>query len=206
MMKKIIKDNSEEIISNFTSLDYVVLACMHYTDLKTMIRIEPLDLVIGCEKFFECNFMKKMNHEPPVQLKLKIQKWLDSEEYKQYTKNTNESLSEIDKEKIRKIYLNLGLKPHDLSELTDTGIKFLENKKSETKNLWNTLIELNKSKDIVNFKKSIDEHYILIPLMFSTGIANANLFSTMFKTMKIGMYEYLSKKPLIHPIFLDYLK
>ena len=82
------KINSKEIISNFTSLDYVVLSCMHYTDLKVMIRINPLDLVVSCEKFFDCEFMKKMNQEPSSQLKLKIQNWLNSIEYKQYTKNT----------------------------------------------------------------------------------------------------------------------
>ena len=83
------KPNLEDIISNFTSLDYVVLSCMHYTDLKIMIKINPLDLVVSCEKFFDCGFMEKMNTEPPMELKNKIQQWLESIEYRQYTKNTN---------------------------------------------------------------------------------------------------------------------
>ena len=53
------KLNSEEFISKFTSLDYVVLSCMHYTDLKIMIKINPLDLVVSCEKYFDCGYMKK---------------------------------------------------------------------------------------------------------------------------------------------------
>ena len=200
------KINSKEIISNFTSLDYVVFSCMHYTDLKVMIRINPLDLVVSCEKFFDCEFMKKMNQEPSSQLKLKIQNWLNSIEYKQYTKNTAQTLSANDKDRIRNIYSKLGLKPHDLSELTDAGIKFLENKEFEIKQQWDALVQMNESHDAINLKKSIDECAILIPLMFTTGIANGKLFSEMFKTINLGMYDYLSKNPLIHPIFLDYLK
>jgi hypothetical protein len=200
------KINSKEIISNFTSLDYVVFSCMHYTDLKVMIRINPLDLVVSCEKFFDCEFMKKMNQEPSSQLKLKIQNWLNSIEYKQYTKNTAQTLSANDKDRIRNIYAKLGLKPHDLSELTDAGIKFLENKEFEIKQQWGIMVQMNESHDAINLKKSIDECAILIPLMFTTGIANGKLFSEMFKTINLGMYDYLSKNPLIHPIFLDYLK
>ena len=200
------KINSKEIISNFTSLDYVVFSCMHYTDLQVMIRINPLDLVVSCEKFFDCEFMKKMNQEPSPQLKLKIQNWLNSIEYKQYTKNTAQTLSVNDKDRIRNIYAKLGLKPHDLSELTDAGIKFLENKEFEIKQQWGIMVQMNESHDAINLKKSIDECAILIPLMFTTGIANGKLFSEMFKTINLGMYDYLSKNPLIHPIFLDYLK
>ena len=200
------KINSKEIISNFTSLDYVVFSCMHYTDLKAMIRINPLDLVVSCEKFFDCEFMKKMNQEPSSQLKLKIQNWLNSIEYKQYTKNTAQTLSVNDKDRIRNIYAKLGLKPHDLSELTDAGIKFLENKEFEIKQQWGIMVQMNESHDAINLKKSIDECAVLIPLMFTTGIANGKLFSEMFKTINLGMYDYLSKNPLIHPIFLDYLK
>ena len=200
------KINSKEIISNFTSLDYVVFSCMHYTDLKVMIRINPLDLVVSCEKFFDCEFMKKMNQQPSPQLKLKIQNWLNSIEYKQYTKNTAQTLSVNDKDRIRNIYAKLGLKPHDLSELTDAGIKFLENKEFEIKQQWDALVQMNESHDAINLKKSIDECAVLIPLMFTTRIANGKLFSEMFKTINLGMYDYLSKNPLIHPIFLDYLK
>ena len=205
-MEKPIKPNFEDIISNFSSLDYVVLSCMHYTDLKVMIKINALDLVESCEKFFDCGYMKKMDKEPPVELKNKIQRWLESIEYRQYTKNTNEILSTTDKEKIRKIYFRLELKPHDLSELTDSGIRFLENKEIEIKNQYEILIKFNDTKDIVNLKKSIDKFAISIPLMLSTEIMNGKVFSTMFKTMNIGMYDYLSENPIIHPIFLEYLK
>ena len=200
------KTYSDEIISNFTSLDYVVLSCMHYTDLKVMIKINPLDLVVSCEKLFDCEFMKKMNGEPSSELKLKIQNWLNSIEYKQYTQNTAQSLGANDKQRIRNIYAKLGLKPHDLSELTDAGIKFLESKEFEIKQKWDEMVQMNISQDAINLKKSIDEYAALTPLMFTTGIANGQLFSAMFKTVNLGMYDYLSKNPLIHPIFLDYLK
>ena len=200
------KTDSDKIISNLTSLDYVVLSCMHYTDLKAMIKINPLDLVVSCEKLFDCGFMKKMNHEPSSELKLKIQNWLNSIEYKQYTQNTAQSLSANDKHRIRNIYSKLGLKPHDLSELTDAGIIFLESKEFEIKQKWDEMVQMNISQDAINLKKSIDEYAALIPLMFTTGIANGQLFSTMFKTVNLGMYDYLSENPLIHPIFLDYLK
>lgn len=205
-MEKINKSDAKKIIANLTSLDYVVLAAMHHTDLKTMIKMNALELVESCERFFDCGFMKKMEKEPPIQLKLKIQKWLDSVEYIQYTKNTNESLSFDDKNTIRKIYSKLELKPHDLSELTISGIKFLENKEYEMKEQWDKLLKINKLQDVTNLKKSIDECSILIPLMFTEGIADGKLFSSMFKTMNVGMYEYLSKNSLIHPIFLNYLK
>lgn len=205
-MEKTNKPDSKKIIANLTSLDYVVLAAMHHTDLKTMIKMDALELVESCERFFDCGFMKKMEKEPPIQLKLKIQKWLDSVEYIQYTKNTNESLSFDDKNTIRKIYSKLELRPHDLSELTISGIKFLENKEHEMKEKWDKLLKINKLQDVTNLKKSIDECSILIPLMFTEGIANGKLFSSMFKTMNVGMYEYLSKNSLIHPIFLNYLK
>ena len=205
-MEKTNKPNSKKIIANLTSLDYVVLAAMHHTDLKTMIKMNALELVESCERFFDCGFMKKMEKEPPIQLKLKIQKWLDSVEYLQYTKNTNESLSFYDKNTIRKIYSKLELRPHDLSELTISGIKFLENKEYEMKEKWDKLLKINKLQDVTNLKKSIDECSILIPLMFTEGIADGKLFSSMFKTMNVGMYEYLSKNSLIHPIFLNYLK
>ena len=200
------KPTREDIIYNFTSLDYVVLSCMHYTDLKTMIKINALDLVESCEKFFDCGYMKKMNTEPSVELKNKIQQWLDSVEYRQYTKNTNEILSITDKEKIRKIYSKLELKPHDLSELTILGIKFLEKKEFWIKQQWGKLQEMNKLNDNINLKILIDECAIVIPLMFSSGVADGKLFSEMFKKMNVGMYEYLSKNTLIHPIFLNYLK
>jgi len=205
-MEKTNKPDSKKIIANLTSLDYVILAAMHHTDLKTMIKMDALELVESCERFFDCGFMKKMEKEPPIQLKLKIQKWLDSVEYIQYTKNTNESLSFDDKNTIRKIYSKLELRPHDLSELTISGIKFLENKEYEMKEQWDKLLKINKLQDVTNLKKSIDECSILIPLMFTEGIANGKLFSSMFKTMNVGMYEYLSKNSLIHPIFLNYLK
>ena len=205
-MEKINKPDSKKIIANLTSLDYVVLAAMHHTDLKTMIKMNALELVESCERFFDCGFMKKMEKEPPIQLKLKIQKWLDSVEYIQYTKNTNESLSFDDKNTIRKIYSKLELRPHDLSELTISGIKFLENKEYEMKEQWDKLLKINKLQDVTNLKKSIDECSILIPLMFTEGIVDGKLFSSMFKTMNVGMYEYLSKNSLIHPIFLNYLK
>jgi hypothetical protein len=150
--------------------------------------------------------MEKMNHEPPVELRIKIQKWLDSVEYKQYTKKTNQTLSIVEKEKIRNIYLKLGLKPHDLSELTSTGKQFLENIENKVKSQWSILLELSKSNDAVNLKKSIDEFDVSIPLMFTTGIANGKSFIKMFETMDVGMYEYLSKNPAIDPIFLDYLR
>lgn len=205
-MEKTNKPDSKKIIANLTSLDYVVLAAMHHTDLKTMIKMNALELVESCERFFDCGFMKKMEKEPPIQLKLKIQKWLDSVEYLQYTKNTNESLSFDDKNTIRKIYSKLELRPHDLSELTISGIKFLENKEYEMKEQWDKLLKINKLQDVTKIKKSIDECSILIPLMFTEGIADGKLFSSMFKTMNVGMYEYLSKNSLIHPIFLNYLK
>ena len=205
-MENIDKSNSEEFIAKFTSLDYVVLSCMHYTDLKTMIKINALDLVESCEKFFDCGYMKKMNTEPSTELKNKIQQWLDSIEYRQYTKNTNEILSITDKEKIKKIYSKLELKPHDLSELTNSGMKFLDNKEMEIKKQWSILTKFNDAKDVTNLKKSIDMFAISIPLMFTTGIANGKIFSTMFKRINVGMYDYLSENNIIHPIFLDYLK
>ena len=205
-MENIDKSNSEEFIAKFTSLDYVVLSCMHYTDLKTMIKINALDLVESCEKFFDCGYMKKMNKEPSTELKNKIQQWLDSIEYRQYTKNTNQTLSITDKEKIKRIYSKLELKPHDLSELTNSGMKFLDNKEMEIKKQWSILTKFNDAKDVTNLKKSIDMFAISIPLMFTTGIANGKIFSTMFKRINVGMYDYLSENNIIHPIFLDYLK
>ena len=200
------KSNYDTIISNLTSIDLVVLAAMHDTDLKTMIKINALDLVESCEKFFDCGYMKKMNTEPSTELKNKIQQWLDSIEYRQYTKNTNQTLSITDKEKIKRIYSKLELKPHDLSELTNSGMKFLDNKEIEMKNQWSILTKFNDAKDVTNLKKSIDMFAISIPLMFTTGIANGKIFSAMFKTINVGMYDYLSKNTIIHPIFLDYLK
>ena len=200
------KSNSNEIISNLTSIDFVVLAAMHDTDLKTMIKINALDLVKSCEKFFELEIMQKMNHEPSPELKIKIQNWLNSIEYKQYTKNTNQTLSVTDKENIRIIYSKLGLKPHDLSELTQAGEVFLEKKINEIKNKWEILIEYNKSNNPIKLKEEIDKCSKIIPIMFTIGIANTRLFSEMFKTMNLSMYGYLSKNKNIHPIFLDYIK
>ena len=200
------KSNSDEIISNLTSIDFVVLAAMHDTDLKTMIKINALDLVKSCEKFFELKIMQKMNHEPSPELKIKIQNWLNSIEYKQYTKNTNQTLSVDDKESIRRIYSKLGLKPHDLSELTQAGEVFLGKKINEIKNKWGILIEYNKSNNPIKLKEEIDKCSKIIPIMFTIGIANARLFSEMFKTMYLSMYGYLSKNKNIHPIFLDYIK
>jgi len=200
------KSNYEETISNLTSIDLVVLAAMHETDLKTMIKISALELVKSCEKFFDLEIMQKMNHEPSPELRIKIQNWLNSIEYKQYTQNTNQTLSVKDKESIRRIYLKLGLKSHDLSELTQTGELFLENKINEIKNKWKILTEYNKSNNVIKLKEEIDKCGEIIPIMFTMSIANPRLFSEMFKTMNLSMYDYLSKNKNIHPIFLDYLK
>jgi len=199
-------DNTcEKIISNLTSLDYIVLAAMHYTDLKTMIKISPIELVVSCEKFFDCKLMKKMEKTPPLKLQTKIQNWLNSVEYLQYTKNINKSLTLEEKEKIRKIYVKLELKSHDLSELTNQGIDLLEKKKIELIKHWNILIEFYKLKNPILLKKSMDKFAISIPVMFTMGIANGTQFVEMFKIMDIGMYEYMSVNPQINPIFLDYL-
>ena len=200
------KSNYEETISNLTSIDLVVLAAMHETDLKPMIKISALELVKSCEKFFDLEMMQKMNHEPSPELKIKIQNWLNSIEYKQYTQNTNQTLSVKDKESIRKIYSKLGLKSHDLSELTQVGELFLENKINEIKKKWKILTEYNKSNNVIKLKEEIDKCGEIIPIMFTMGIANPRLFSEMFKTMNLSMYDYLSKNKNIHPIFLDYLK
>ena len=200
------KSNYEVTISNLTSIDLVVLAAMPNTDLKTMIKISALELVKSCEKFFDLEMMQKMNHDPSPELKTKIQNWLNSIEYKQYTQNTNQTLSVKDKESIRKIYSKLGLKPHDLSELTQTGELFLENKIKEIKNKWKILINYNKSNNSTKLKEEIDKCSKIIPMLFTIGIANPSLFSEMFKTMNLSMYDYLSKNKNIHPIFLDYLK
>ena len=200
------KSNYEETISNLTSIDLVVLAAMHETDLKTMIKISALELVKSCEKFFDLEIMQKMNHEPSPELRIKIQNWLNSIEYKQYTQNTNQTLSVKDKESIRKIYSKLGLKSHDLSELTQAGELFLENKINEIKKKWKILTEYNKSNNVIKLKEEIDKCGEIIPIMFTMGIANPRLFSEMFKTMNLSMYDYLSKNKNIHPIFLDYLK
>ena len=200
------KSNHGEIISNLTSIDLVVLAAMHETDLKTMIKISALELVKSCEKFFDLEIMQKMNHEPTPELKIKIQNWLNSIEYKQYTQNTNQTLSVKDKESIGKIYSKLELKPHDLSELTQTGKVFLENEINEIKDKWRILIEYNKSNNPTKLKEEIDKCDKIIPIMFTIGIANSSQFSEMFKTMNLSMYDYLSKNKNIHPIFLDYLK
>ena len=200
------KSNYDMAISNLTSIDLVVLAAMHNTDLKTMIKISALELVKSCEKFFDLEMMQKMNHEPSAELKTKIQNWLNSIEYKQYTKNTNQTLSVKDKESIRKIYSKLGLKSHDLSELTQTGELFLENKIKEIKNKWKILINYNKSNNSTKLKEEIDKCSKIIPMLFTIGIANPSLFSEMFKTMNLSMYDYLSKNKNIHPIFLHYLK
>ena len=175
------KSNSDEIISNLTSIDFVVLAAMHDTDLKTMIKINALELVKSCEKFFDLEIMQKMNHEPSPELKMKIQNWLVSIEYKQYTQNTNQTLSVDDKESIRRIYSKLGLKPHDLSELTQAGEVFLEKKINEIKNKWKILIEYNKSNNPIKLKEEIDKCSKIIPIMFTIGIAN---FQTSTHTLK----------------------
>ena len=82
----------------------------------------------------------------------------------------------------------------------------LEKKEFWIKQQWGKLQEMNKLNDNINLKILIDECAIVIPLMFSSGVADGKLFSEMFKKMNVGMYEYLSKNTLIHPIFLNYLK
>ena len=130
-MEKLKQHNNDKIIENLTSIDLVILSAMHDTDLKTMIKISALELVQSCEKFFDYKFMRKMNHEPSPELKIKIHNWLNSIEYKQYTQKTNQTLSVQDKEIIKNIYLKLGLKSHDLSELTSQGEEFLKKIKND---------------------------------------------------------------------------
>ena len=199
------EEDCEKIITNLTSLDYIVLAAMHHTDLKTMIKVSPVELVSSCEKFFECKLMRKMDKNPPLKLQTKIQNWLNSVEYLQYAKNINKSLTLEEKEKIRKIYVKLQLKSHDLSELTNLGIIVLEKKKIELIQYWNILVEFYKLKDAISLKNSMDKFAISVPVMFTMGIANGTQFIEMFKTMDVGMYEYMSANPEINPIFLDYL-
>ncbi len=206
IMKNPNHNNDDQIIESLTSIDFVVLSAMYDTDLRTLIKISALDLVKSCEKFFDYNLMRKMNHEPSSELKIKIQNWLNSIEYKQYTENTNQKLSFQDKETIRKIYQKLGLKSHDLSELTREGEIFLKKIKNNAKKQWNVLVEYNESKNSIKLKEEIDKCSKIIPLMFVIKIANGQLFSQMFKTMNMSMYDYLSNDKKIDPIFLDYLR
>lgn len=199
------KKDCEKIIATLTSLDYIILAAMHHTDLKTMIKVSPVELVVSCEKFFDCKLMKKMDKKPPLKLQTKIQNWLNSVEYLQYTKNINKSLTLEEKEKIRKIYVKLQLKSHDLSELTNQGMDILEKKKKELIQYWDILVKFYKSEDTKSLKEAMDKFAISVPIMFTMGIANGTQFIEMFKTMNIGMYEYMSANLEINPIFLDYL-
>lgn len=205
-MENLKQHNNDKIIENLTSIDLVILSAMHDTDLKTMIKISALELVQSCEKFFDYKFMRKMNHEPSPELKIKIHNWLNSIEYKQYTQKTNQTLSVQDKEIIKNIYLKLGLKSHDLSELTSQGEEFLKKIKNDLKQHWTILVKYNESKNSIKLKEEIDRCSKNIPLMFTVRIADGQTFSQMFKTMNISMYDYLSKDKKIHPIFLDYLR
>ena len=74
-MEKTNKPDPKKIIANLTSLDYVVLAAMHHTDLKTMIKMNALELVESCEKFFDCGFMKKMEKDTIHQKYQRISKF-----------------------------------------------------------------------------------------------------------------------------------
>ncbi len=158
-MKNPNHNNDDQIIDSLTSIDYVVLSAMHDTDLRTLIKISALDLVKSCEKFFDYDLMRKMNHES-----------------------------------------------HDLSELTEEGEIFLKKIKNNAKKQWNVLVEYNESKNTIKLKEEIDKCSKIIPLMFVIKIANGQLFSQMFKTMNMSMYDYLSNDKKIDPIFLDYLR
>ena len=199
-------ENSDEIIKGLTAIDFVVLSAMHETDLKTMMSLDVLELIKSCEKFFDCNFMQKMKHEPSPELKTKIQNWLNSIQYKQYIQNTNQTLSVQDKQSIRKIYLKLGLKFHDLSELTDRGKQFLEKINADVQKEWGMLVKYHQTNNPTKLKEEMDECGKFIPIMFTSKIATPRLFSDMFKMMNLSMYDYLSKDKEIHPIFLEYLK
>ena len=72
IMKNPNHNNDDQIIESLTSIDFVVLSAMYDTDLRTLIKISALDLVKSCEKFFDYNLMRKMNHEPSSELKIKI--------------------------------------------------------------------------------------------------------------------------------------
>jgi len=206
MMEFSKSENNDEILKGLTAIDFVVLAAMHETDLKTMIKINAFELIKSCEKFFDCKFMQKMKHQPSLELKIKIQNWLNSIEYKQYTQNTNQTLSVEHKENIRKIYLKLGLKSHDLSELTDDGKQFLEKAKTDVQEQWMTLVKYYETNNPTKLKEEMDKCGKFIPIMFTSKIATPRLFSEMFKMMDLNMYDYLSKDKEIHPIFLEYLK
>lgn len=195
----------DEKIQNLTSQDYIILASMHQTYLKTMTKIHPLELVESCEKLFDCGLMQKMDRDPPLQLGIKVQNWLNSVEYSQYTKNIHRLLTVEQKEKIRQIYAKLQLNSHDLSELTKKGIELLDAKKSELSKHWKTLFDYNETRDKTNLKKSMDEFAESIPMMLVMSIANGNALTSMFSTMGIGMYGYLSDNPLVDPIFLEFL-
>lgn len=195
----------DEKIQNLTSQDYIILASMHHTDLKTMTKIHPLELVESCEKLFDCGLMQKMDREPPIQLGIKVQNWLNSVEYSQYTKNINKLLTVEQKEKIRQIYVKLQLKSHDLSELTEKGIELLDAKKSELSKHWKILLDYTMTKDETNLKECMDKFAESIPMMLVMGIANGNVLTNMFNTMGIGMYGYLSDNPSVDPIFLKFL-
>ena len=59
-MKNHNQDNDDQIIEKLTSIDFVALSEMYDTDLKTLIKISALDLVKNCEKFFDYNFIRKI--------------------------------------------------------------------------------------------------------------------------------------------------
>ena len=94
----------------------------------------------------------------------------------------------------------------EMSDLTDNIIFNAENYGDYFYHASPCQMDSCNNLDNINLKILIDECAIVIPLMFSSGVADGKLFSEMFKKMDVGMYEYLSKNTLIHPIFLNYLK
>ena len=130
---------------------------------------------------------------------VKLQNWLNSQEFKQYQHNINALLSWEEKDLIKLTYKRLGLsKKEDVVDITKQGNDELEKKREELNVEWKKIIELYELKDKEKFRQIIEKNQSFLPLYLVMGMVNGSMMGMMMAKMDLNLETYMQGMQFVY--------
>jgi len=197
--KKIDKEKVEDLIKNLSTKEYLILGALKQTDLHVLTKFHPVEIVQMYEKFFQCGLIEIMNRKLTWQEGVKVQNWLNSQEFKQYQNNVNKLLDWDEKQLIKKTYERLGLsEKDDVVDITARGNEELEKKRVELNEEWKNIISLYESKNKDQFHQIIEKNKSNLPLYMIMGLVNGSMMGIMMSKMDMNLDTYMQGMQFIY--------
>lgn len=197
--KKIDKELAEKMIKELSAKEYLILGALKNTDLQVLTKFHPVEIVQMYEKFFQCGLIEIMNRKLTWQEGVKVQNWLNSQEFKQYQNNVNKLLDWDEKQLIKKTYERLGLsEKEDVVDITARGNEELEKKRTELNEEWKNIIALYESKNKDQFHQIIEKNKSNMPLYLTMGLVNGSMMGIMMSKMDMNLDTYMQGMEFIY--------